>query len=148
MAVMIWLLAAAAFLIIEMITMGLTTVWFAGGALIAAASGFLGAPLWMQIVIFIIVSAVLVIVTRPLAMKYFNSKTVKTNADSLIGQRCIVTKSIDNLRAQGQVKVRGQEWSARSYDDDVTIEAEQQVRIEAISGVKLIVRPEALTKQD
>lgn len=146
MAVMCWLIAAAALLVLEMITMGLTTIWFAGGALIAAAVGALGAPLWVQIVLFIVVSAVLLVLTRPLAMKHFNNKTVKTNADSLIGELCIVTKSIDNLHARGQVKVRGQEWTARSYDDEVVIETDTKVRIEAISGVKLIVRPDETAK--
>lgn len=147
MAVMYWLIAAAAFLICEMITMGLTTIWFAGGALIAALASALHVPLPVQIVLFLAVSLILLVLTRPLAKKYFNNKTVKTNADSLIGQKCIVTKDIDNLRARGQVKVKGQEWTARSYDDDVLIKEDTRVYIERISGVKLIVRPEETPNQ-
>lgn len=142
MTVMYWLGAAAVFVVIEILTMGLTTIWFAGGALIGAAMAAVSLPLWSQIIAFAAVSAVLLILTRPLARKYLNSKTVKTNVDSLVGQTCIVTQEIDNLEAAGQVNVSGQIWTARSVSDETRIAEGEKVVIEAISGVKVIVRPQ------
>ena len=136
MTVMYWLGAAAIFVVIEIITMGLTTIWFAG-AVMAAFS----LPLWSQIIAFVIVSVILLILTRPWALKYLNSRTVRTNADSLIGQTALVTQDIDNLNAKGQVKVKGQKWTARSISDDVQLHEGQKVMIESISGVKVIVKP-------
>ena len=136
MTVMYWLGAAAIFVVIEIITMGLTTIWFAGGALAAFSL-----PLWSQIIAFVIVSVILLILTRPWALKYLNSRTVRTNADSLIGQTALVTQDIDNLNAKGQVKVEGQIWTARSISDDVQLHEGQKVMIESISGVKVIVKP-------
>ena len=108
MTVMYWLGAAAIFVVIEIITMGLTTIWFAGGALVGAVMAAFSLPLWSQIIAFVIVSVILLILTRALALKYLNSRTVRTNADSLIGQTALVTQDIDNLNAKGQVKVDGQ----------------------------------------
>lgn len=141
MTVLYWLFAAAAFLVLEMLTMGLTTVWFAGGALVAALAAVIGMPLAVQIGAFIVVSVVLLILTRPLAQKYLNNRTVKTNVDSLIGEICIVTQTIDNLKAEGQVMIKGQVWTARSISDDVKPEKDTRVRVNRISGVKLIVEP-------
>jgi|MGYP000000659805 membrane protein implicated in regulation of membrane protease activity len=98
-------------------------------------------PLWSQIIAFVIVSVILLILTRPWALKYLNSRTVRTNADSLIGQTALVTQDIDNLNAKGQVKVEGQIWTARSISDDVQLHEGQKVMIESISGVKVIVKP-------
>ena len=132
MTVMYWLGAAAIFVVIEIITMGLTTIWFAGGALVGAVMAAFSLPLWSQII---------AILTRPWALKYLNSRTVRTNADSLIGQTALVTQDIDNLNAKGQVKVEGQIWTARSISDDVQLHEGQKVMIESISGVKVIVKP-------
>ena len=140
MTVMYWLGAAAIFVVIEIITMGLTTIWFAGGALVGAVMAAFSLPLWSQIIAFVIVSVILLILTRPWALKYLNSRTVRTNADSLIGQTALVTQDIDNLNAKGQVKVEGQIWTARSISDDVQLHEGQKVMIESISGVKVIVR--------
>ena len=134
MTVMYWLGAAAIFVVIEIITMGLTTIWFAGGALVGAVMAAFSLPL-------VIVSVILLILTRPWALKYLNSRTVRTNADSLIGQTALVTQDIDNLNAKGQVKVEGQIWTARSISDDVQLHEGQKVMIESISGVKVIVKP-------
>ena len=139
MTVMYWLGAAAIFVVIEIITMGLTTIWFAGGALVGAVMAAFSLPLWSQIIAFVIVSVILLILTRPWALKYLNSRTVRTNADSLIGQTALVTQDIDNLNAKGQVK--GQIWTARSISDDVQLHEGQKVMIESISGVKVIVKP-------
>lgn len=142
MAVFYWLIAAAVFLVLEILTMGLTTIWFAGGSLMGALLAALDFSLGIQVTAFVVVSVILLILTRPLAKKYLNSKTVKTNADSLIGKTCIVTQTIDNLRAEGQVTVMGQVWTARSVQDEQILAKDTKVRVRSISGVKLIVEPE------
>ena len=141
MTVMYWLGAAVIFVVIEIITMGLTTIWFASGALVGAVMAAFSLPLWSQIIAFVIVSVILLILTRPWALKYLNSRTVRPNADSLIGQTALVTQDIDNLNAKGQVKVEGQIWTARSISDDVQLHEGRKVMIESISGVKVIVKP-------
>ena len=141
MTVMYWLIAAAAFVLLEIMTMGLTTIWFAVGALVGAVMAALGLSLWVQILAFAVVSAIVLLFTRPLARKYLNNRTVRTNAESLIGCVCMVTQTIDNLRAEGQVTVKGQVWTARSTSEERSIPENTKVRITAISGVKLIVEP-------
>lgn len=135
----IWLIIFVACIVIEIISMGLTTIWFAGGALIAAVVAALGIPLWVQIVLFVLVSLVLLYFTRPIAVKYFNKDRVKTNAESLVGKQAIVISEIDNLQGIGQVTVEGKEWTARTINDGVTLPAGSVVVIRAISGVKLMV---------
>ncbi len=139
MVALYWLLAAAVFLVLEILTMGLTTIWFAGGALAAALFALLSFPIGVQVLVFLAISLVLLFVTRPLANRFVNNKVVKTNVDSLVGQKCLVTKSIDNLRAQGEVTLKGQTWSARSLDGKTDIPENAIVKVEAISGVKLLV---------
>lgn len=141
MTVMYWLLAAAAFLVLEMLTMGLTSIWFAGGALVGAVVARMGLSLGIQVAAFVVVSIVLLMLTRPLAGKYLNSRTVKTNADSLVGEACVVTQTIDNLKAQGQVLIRGQVWTARSTKEDLVIPEDSRVKVIEIAGVKLMVEP-------
>ena len=104
----IWLSLFVLFLVIEIITMGLTTIWFAGGALVAFLVAVLGLGLGVQIIIFAIVSLALLAVTRPLAMKYFNQERQKTGAELLIGQKALVIEEIDTLSSKGRVEVRGQ----------------------------------------
>ncbi|MCR5784179.1 MAG: NfeD family protein [Eubacterium sp.] len=137
--VMTWLILFVIFLIIELVTMGLTTIWFAGGALVAFIAGEIGADLIVQIVAFFAVSIVLLIFTRPLAAKYFNKGRVKTNAESLIGQTALVTEEIDNLKATGKAVVQGMEWTARAENDEEIIGYGTKIKINAIQGVKLIV---------
>lgn len=135
----IWLIIFVACIVIEIISMGLTTIWFAGGALIAAVAAALGIPLWMQIVLFVLISLVLLYFTRPIAVKYFNKDRVKTNAESLVGKQAIVISEIDNLQGVGQVTVEGKEWTARTINEGVTLPVGSVVTIRAISGVKLMV---------
>ena len=140
--IIVWLVLLILFLGIEMATMELTTIWFAGGALIAIIAALFHAPVPVQIVLFLAVSFVLLIFTRPVAVRYFNKDRVKTNVDSVIGKQAIVTEVIDNLKAQGCVTLAGQEWSARSAMEDVIIQPGCVVTVTAVSGVKLIVREE------
>ena len=135
-----WLVLLILCIGIEVLTLGLTTVWFAGGALVAIFASLLYAPIFVQVILFFLVSLLLLFFTRPIAVKYFNRDRVKTNVESMVGRQAIVTSEIDNLQAVGQVTVNGQEWSARSVDDKVRIPAGTVVTVAAISGVKLIVR--------
>lgn len=135
----IWLVVFVACIAIEIITLGLTTIWFAGGALVAAIGAAAGAPIWLQAVFFGAVSLVLLYFTRPVAVKYFNKDRIKTNAESLVGKQAIVISEIDNLQGIGQVSVNGQEWSARTVEEGVTLREGSVVIVRAISGVKLMV---------
>ena len=135
----IWLVVFVACIAIEIITMGLTTIWFAGGALVAAIGAALGAPIWLQAVFFGAVSLVLLYFTRPVAVKYFNKDRVKTNAESLVGKQAVVISEIDNLQGIGQVSVNCQEWSARTVEEGITLTEGSVVIVRAISGVKLMV---------
>ena len=138
--VIFWLVLLIICIGIEVATMGLTTIWFAGGALVAIFAAVVGAPIWLQAIIFIVVSLVLLFFTRPIAVKYFNKDRVKTNVESMVGRQAIVISEIDNLQGIGQVTVGGQEWSARSAEDQVKIAVGAVTVVVAISGVKLIVR--------
>jgi membrane protein implicated in regulation of membrane protease activity len=137
---MVWLAILVVMAVIEIITLGLTTIWFAGGALVAFVASLLGAPLPLQIGLFTVVSLVLLAVTRPIAVKYFNKDRVKTNAESLIGQSGMVLEEINNLKASGLVQVNGQEWTARTLADAV-IPKGSEVIVRDIRGVKLMVEP-------
>lgn len=134
----IWLVVLAILLVVEFLTLGLTTVWFAGGALVAFLVSLAGGPLWLQLLLFIVVSVILLLFTRPLAVKYLNKDVQKTNVDSIPGKKGIVTVTIDNLKAEGQVTIQGMEWSARAKDDNI-IEKGKVVKVTAVEGVKLIV---------
>lgn len=140
MKMIYWLAIFIVLLVIEIITMGLTTIWFAGGALMALAAGLLGFGGTVQTVVFVVVSALLLILTRPLAVKYFNQERLKTNAESLIGQRALVIEDIDTLEARGRVEIRGQEWAAKTDEPDGKLAKNTVVVVNGIQGVKLIVR--------
>ena len=141
METMGWLIIFIVLIVIELLTLGLKTIWFAGGALIAFLIALAGGPLWLQITLFLAVSVVLLLFTRPLALKYMNKGVEKTNVDSMPGKSGIVTQSIDNLKAQGKVTVNGMEWTARSKDGS-QIEEGRVVRVYGVEGVKLIVEEE------
>ena len=135
-----WLVLLIIFIVIEVPTLGLTTIWFAGGALIAVFASLLGAPVWLQVILFFVVSLLLLFFTRPMAVRYFNRDRIKTNVESMVGRQAIVVSEIDNIQGIGQVTVTGQEWSAKSCDDKVRIPVGAVVNVVAINGVKLIVR--------
>ena len=118
-----WLIAIALLLLVEFATSALTTIWF----------------VWLQVLLFIAGSAVLLVLTRPIAVKMLRKGTVATNADSLIGQEAVVTEKIDNLRSTGTVQINGQEWTARSVNPEHIIEKDEVVMVRSIEGVKLIV---------
>ena len=135
-----WLGALILFIIIEIATTSLTTIWFAGGAFAAFLANVLKAPLWLQIVLFIVVSLVLLLFTRPIMLKAMKSSELKTNVDGLIGVKAKVTETINNLDETGTAVVNGQEWTARNVNPEEVIEPGEIVEIVEISGVKLIVK--------
>ena len=139
MYAIIWLAALVILLLAEALTLGLTTIWFAGGALIALIAAPVGANVWVQLGIFLAVSLLLLIFTRPAALRYMNKSTLKTNVDSLTGEVGVVSERIDNLEATGKVKLTDVLWTARSEDGTV-IEEGAVVEISRVEGVKLIVK--------
>ncbi len=139
-APMIWLILLVIFILVEIATVGLLTIWFAGGALAAFFVSLSQLGTAVQVIVFLIVSLVLVLLIRPLAQKKFNSGHIRTNAQTLIGEEAVVLEPIDNLQSKGRVMIRGQEWSARSVDDKEKFEKDEVVQVMSISGVKLMVR--------
>ena len=136
----VWVALMIVFLVVEGAAPGLVSIWFALGALAALISALLGAQVWLQAVWFVVISVVALVVTRPLAKKYVNSRTQATNADMLIGQECIVTETIDNIAGTGAVSVGGQTWTARAVSDE-PIQPKAIAVVRRIEGVKLIVEP-------
>ena len=137
---LLWLVILAIFLIIEAVTVGLVTVWFAGGALLAAIASAAGADIIVQWILFLIVSLILLIFTRPLAVRYMKRGVTRTNVNSLIGKRAVVIQKIDNLAQTGQVRINDIEWLARTSDDKEIIPEKTVVTITEVRGVKLIVK--------
>jgi len=136
----VWTGAIILFGIVEAATAGLVSIWFVAGALVALVAAFVGAPLWLQIVLFLLVSAAALALTRPLLKKITTAKAEATNADRVLGGIAKVTETIDNENSTGAVYVDGKTWTARSVDETV-IPAGSRVRIESMQGVKLLVTP-------
>jgi membrane protein implicated in regulation of membrane protease activity len=141
--VTIWLILLVAFIVVELATAALTSVWFACGALVATVAAACGAPLWAQIVLFLVVSVVVLLVIRPAAIKYFNKDRLSTSVEAMIGRQAIVISEVDNPEGIGQVRIDGMEWTARSTYNDVKLPVGMVVVIRAVDGVKLIVEPDA-----
>lgn len=135
----LWLVLSVVLGIIEAVTLTLITVWFSIGAIFAMIFAMLGFPLPVQVIAFIVSSSVLMYFTKPILKKYLKVKSVKTNADRVIGEQGIVIEKIDPVLGKGQVKVRGQIWSARSMDNE-EITQDEKVEIQEITGVTLIVK--------
>ena len=138
--VTLWLVVLIVSIGVEVATLGLTSIWFAGGAAVAVIVAAFHGPVWLQILLFFAVSLLLLFFTRPIAVRYFNRDRVRTNVESMIGRQAIVTSEIDNLQGIGQVTVGGQEWSARTEADGMNLQPGTVVDIVAVNGVKLIVK--------
>ena len=136
----VWLILVIMFLVIEIATVGLTCIWFAGGSLAGMILSMLDVHIGWQIVGAIIVTAVLLIFTRPFLIKYVTSKQAKTNYEQLIGQTICIRETVDNLAQTGSALVNGQEWTVRATKE-VTLQAGTLAKIIEISGVKLMVEP-------
>lgn len=139
METILWLALIVLFVAIEIGTVGLTAIWFAGGALLALLAQLLGLNIYWQIIIFIVVSAVLMTVTRPWALKYFKPRLVKTNYESVVGENVCLTESVDNIKGTGTAIYKGQEWTARAYRAGKIFEAGTIVAVKEIRGVTLYV---------
>lgn len=139
-AAIIWFVLLVLFLFAEANTVSVVSVWFAIGALTAMVTSLLGGQLWLQVVLFFVVSAGLLLALRPIIKKHFTPKLVKTNVDSVIGQKGYTTAAIDNLSATGQVKLGGMYWSARSTSGEPISEG-TLVKVDRIEGVKVFVSP-------
>ena len=135
----VWLIVFIVLLAIEIVTLSLATIWFAGGALVAFFATLLGANTAVQLILFIVVSSVLLFFTRPFAVKFINKGRTKTNVETMAGKVGIVSEAIDNIRGQGKVTVNGQEWTSRAADDNMIIEKDSLVIVQNVSGVKLMV---------
>lgn len=134
----IWLGLTVVFLIVEGCTVNLVSIWFAVGALTAMVTDMLGGQLWLQVLIFLAVSALMLACLRPLFRKFIKPKVVPTNVDSVIGSLGYVTEDIDNLAAQGQVKLGGMHWTARSTSGE-KISTGCEITVDKIEGVKVFV---------
>lgn len=134
----IWLVLLIGFIMVEAATVTVVSVWFAFGALVALVAALLGAQIWLQAVLFFLVSGAVLCGVRPWVKKYFKPKQIRTNVDALIGTEGLVTAAIDNVHSVGQVKIGAMEWSARSSDGQ-KIEAGTRVRIDKVEGVKVFV---------
>jgi len=134
----IWLGITIVLAIIEAFTLGLTTIWFALAALVLVFLSFLPIPIVYQVMIFLVISAVLLVFTRPFAIKKFKTGKVKTNVDSLVGKAALVVKQITEFD-RGEVKLSGQIWSAKSEDGSMLTEG-TKCEVVRIEGVQAIVR--------
>lgn len=136
----VWLGIVVLSVVVEISTVSLVSIWFMPSALIAMILAFCGVPLWIQILVFLVLSIVCIFLMKPLSKKLFGVKHVATNADSVIGEEAIVIEDINNLEARGQVKVRGQVWTARAADKDAVYARGEVLNVIAIEGVKLICK--------
>ena len=139
MRTLIWLILIVVFVGIEMATVGLTSIWFAGGALAAFLAQLAGANAFWQTIIFIAASAVFLTLIRPWALKYFKPRLVKTNYETVLGEKVRVTADIDNTNGTGGAIYKGQEWTARAYEDGKTFSKGELVTVKEIKGVTLYV---------
>jgi membrane protein implicated in regulation of membrane protease activity len=137
----VWLILMVVFLVVEACSVSLVSIWFAAGSLGALIAAMCNAQLWVQITVFLILSATLLACMRPFVKKFIKPKITATNADSIIGSEGFVTEDIDNLSARGQVKLGGMFWSARSTSGD-PIGKDTKIKVDRIEGVKVFVSPE------
>ena len=138
--VVIWIILAAVFLVVELITVGMVSLWFMIGALVALLLAAVGASVWLQILLFLLVSVACFALLYPHLKRFVGRNRQPTNADMVLGKTCIVTQRIDNIADTGAVSVGGKTWSARTADGSIA-EKGSLVRAEDIRGVKLIVSP-------
>ena len=138
MAAIVWLVLMVVFLAAEASTVSMVSLWFAAGALIALLTALAGGPAWLQTLLFLAVSAGLLLALRPLVKKYLSPKLTATNVDSVVGSTGLVTAAIDNVSAVGQVKLGAMEWTARSTSGQ-PIPVGTLVKVDRIEGVKAFV---------
>ena len=140
LAAFVWLGLVILFLIAEGATVSLVSLWFAAGAVVAMFAALLGAGVWLQTGLFLVVSGALLLMLRPIVRRYLVPKITATNVDSLVGSTGLVTEAIDNVTASGQVKLGAMEWTARSTTGE-NIPQGTLIRVDRIEGVKVYVTP-------
>ena len=138
----VWIAVIAILIFAELATTPLVAIWFMPSAVVATVLSFFNVPIYVQLIVFVIVSVVFIIFSKPIFNKMFHLKHTPTNADTVIGEHAVVVEEVCNLESRGLVKVRGQVWSARSADDTL-LEPGEIVSVISIEGVKLICRKEA-----
>lgn len=139
-----WLVTMVVFIMVESSTVTMVSLWFAVGSLAALIVSLFSGPVWLQILVFLVVSGVLLAALRPLVRKYIKPKLVRTNVDSIIGVQGYVTEDIDNLAAEGRVKLGANFWSARSTDG-VPIPNGSLIRVDRVEGNKVFVTAAEVT---
>ena len=140
----IWLIVTVALAVIEIMTMGLVTIWFAAGAAVALLLSLIGTPIWVQIAAFLVISIAVLLLVRPIASAHFNNRLKKTNIDAIVGKTLIAKTDIDNLHGFGKVDMDGSTWLAASSMDNIIIHAGEEVKVVEVRGAKLIVEREVL----
>ena len=136
----IWVGVIVLSVIVEAMTTGLVAIWFVPAAIVAVILSFCGAEIWVQVLVWLILSILCIVFSKTVFKKFFEQKNKKTNIDLIIGEHGVVTERIENLSGCGQVKVKGQIWTARAADESKTFEEGDVVTIIAIEGVKLICK--------
>ena len=136
----LWIILAVAFLLVEFGTVTLVSIWFVAGVLAALGAYFLGAALWLQVLVFAVFSMLMLLLLRPFLRKFVDPHKVPTNVDAVIGKEAVVTEAIDNLKGVGAIRLNGLTWSARS-EDGSEIPVDTVVQVQAVEGVKAIVKP-------
>lgn len=135
----VWIALIIVFSAIEIATVGLTSIWFAGGALAALLCYAAGLNELWQFLVFVVVSLVFLFVTRPWAMKYFRPRLIRTNYEQVLEENVCLTEDVDNIKGTGTAVYKGQEWSARAYEEGKTFEAGMIVKVKEIRGVTMYV---------
>ena len=135
-----WFILLIIFVVVEAVTVNMVSAWFAAGSLVAMLAAMAGGKLWLQILLFLVVSGVALALLRPLTKKYFTPRITRTNVDALAGKTCLCVTAIDNLTGAGQVRIGDVEWTARSTTGE-PIPVGEQVRIDRVEGVKVYVTP-------
>ncbi len=136
----IWLVLLIGSILLEIVTVGLTSIWMAGGALVALIIAALGGPTWLQVISFFVITFVLLFFTRPWAVKYLNTKRVRTNYEETIGKEVRIIERVDNHMETGKAIYNGMEWTARSTNDDEYFEVDELAIVADVAGVKLILK--------
>lgn len=137
---MLWIILAIVFLAVEFGTVALISLWFVGGSVAALAVCLLGGPLWLQVLVFGLISLALLLLVRPFLKKYIDPKKVRTNVDAMRGRQAVLLETVDNLATTGSLELSGVVWTARSADGSV-IPAGTVVTVQGVEGVKLLVLP-------
>ena len=135
-----WLILMVICIVFEIATVGLVSIWFAGGALIACFLAMANIHVVIQVIVFLVVSLLLLIVTKPMAKEWINKDRVRTNYEGIIGKVVRVTERVDNINETGTALINGQEWTARSKNDNIILEQGEVAQVVNISGVKLILK--------